>query len=60
MTKAEARRYIWSAMASTLANDLHDNAAAYIYEDDHSEKDRERIIEAAEEILARMWRRAGS
>lgn len=60
MNKFEARKRIWTALATTLENDLDGVGAEYIYERDPETDEPEPKLEAAaREILLFLLKKAG-
>lgn len=52
----EAKRYIYRCLHETLDNDL--DSADYIFNEDFSERDQERVEKAARQILSELHRKA--
>lgn len=53
----DARRYVHSALAATLANDV-DGGAGYLFDDLANDADRRRALKAALSILGHLRRKA--
>lgn len=57
MTKREAKRLVCRIAATTMDRDL--GQAGWIYEEDHSEEDIDRIEDAVKELVDELSTRGG-
>lgn len=53
----EAKRYLYRCLATTLTADL-DNGSEFIFDDEFSERDQDRLVKAAEQVIGELDRKS--
>lgn len=54
---ADAKRYVYECLVSTLNHDI-DNASGYLFDEGFSERDQERVEEAAQKVILELERKS--